>query len=58
MAKADTKPKPKKLKATDKQQSERFMETARKLGTNQSMEEFERTFKKIVPPNPITKKQS
>jgi hypothetical protein len=51
MARAGIKPKQqKKTKATDKRQSERFLETARKLGANQSMEEFEKTFKKIVPP--------
>jgi hypothetical protein len=27
---------------------ERFLETGRKLGTNQSMEDFERTFRKLV----------
>jgi hypothetical protein len=52
MAKAETpKTKPKaKPKFTDKAQSERFIETARKLGVEETGEEFERTFKKIAPP--------
>jgi hypothetical protein len=41
-----------KPKATDKQQSERFRETAREHGADQSMEEFERAFKKIAPIKP------
>jgi hypothetical protein len=41
--------KQKKPKVKDKRQSERFLETARKLGADQSMEDFERTFKKIAP---------
>jgi hypothetical protein len=50
MARAGIKPKQqKKQKATDKRQSERFLETARKLGADQSMEDFERAFKKIAP---------
>jgi hypothetical protein len=49
MAKAGIKPKQRKPKATDKQQSERFLATARKLGANQSMEEFESAFRKIAP---------
>jgi hypothetical protein len=48
MAKADIKPKPKKT--TDKEQSERFKATARKLGVDESGETFERAFKKIVQP--------
>ena len=48
MAKAGTRPKPKK--ATDKAQSERFRETARKLGADESEETFDRAFKKIVQP--------
>jgi hypothetical protein len=48
MAKAGTKPKP-KPKKTDKKQSERFKETARKLGVDESGETFERAFRKIVP---------
>jgi hypothetical protein len=38
-------------KKTDKQQFERFVETARKLGINESMEDFQVQFRKIVPPN-------
>jgi hypothetical protein len=41
------KPPPKK---TDKKQSERFKETARELGANESAEDFEVQFRKIVPP--------
>jgi hypothetical protein len=42
--------KPKKVPRTDKAQFERFVATARKLGANESMEDFEVKFKKIVPP--------
>jgi hypothetical protein len=42
------KPKP---KLTDKEQSERFKETARELGVDESGEEFERSFEKIVVSN-------
>jgi hypothetical protein len=48
MAKAEkptAKPKPSK-----KTQYGRFLETARKLGCDESEETFERTFEKIVPP--------
>lgn len=38
-----------KLRLTDKAQSERFKETARKLGVQENAE-FERIFTKIVPP--------
>jgi len=34
---------------TDKRQSERFKETARKLGADESPERFEATFRKLVP---------
>lgn len=49
MAKAGT-PKKKKAKPklTDKEQSERFKETARELGVDESGEEFERTLKSII----------
>ena len=43
--KAKRKPKP---KFTDKAQSERFIEAARKLGIEESDEKFEEAFKKIV----------
>jgi hypothetical protein len=51
MAKADT-PKKKKAKPklTDKEQSERFKETARALGVDESGRGFERAFAKIVKP--------
>jgi uncharacterized protein YwgA len=49
MARAE---KPKnKPKLTDKAQSERFKETARKLGVNESIEDFEVKFRKIVVPS-------
>jgi hypothetical protein len=49
MAKAGT-PKKKKAKPklSDKEQSERFKETARQLGVDESGEHFERAFTKIV----------
>lgn len=40
------KPKP---KLTDKEQSERFKETARMLGVDESGKDFERTLKKVLP---------
>ena len=53
MAKAGTpkkaKPKP---KLTDKEQSERFKETARKLGADDSGRSFEGALKEIVRPKP------
>jgi hypothetical protein len=48
MAKAVAKQK--KPKKTDKEQFERFVATARKLGVNESMEDFQVKFRKIVPP--------
>lgn len=52
MAKAAAPPKGKKAKPkpklSDKEQSERFMETARRLGVDESGEAFEATFRKIV----------
>jgi SET domain-containing protein len=48
MAKAA--PKKKKTKRTDKEQFERFVQAARKHGVNESMEDFEVKFRKIVPP--------
>jgi hypothetical protein len=43
------KPKPKpKPKFTDKAQSERFIETARQLGIEETGETFEKAFTKIV----------
>jgi hypothetical protein len=53
MAKAGT-PKKKKAKPklTDKEQSERFKEIACELGVDESGEEFERVFPKIVKSSP------
>jgi hypothetical protein len=56
MAKAGVKRKT--PKRTDKQQFERFVETARKLGVNESMEDFEVKFRKIVPPKRRPQKPS
>jgi hypothetical protein len=49
MAKAAVKQK-KPNKKTDKQQFERFVAAARKLDVNESMEDFQVKFRKIVPP--------
>jgi hypothetical protein len=47
----DTKDKKlKRVPKSDAKQFERFVATARKLGANESMEDFEVKFKKIVPP--------
>jgi len=48
MAKAAAKKK--KPKRTDKEQFERFVQTARKLGVNDSMEDFQVKFRKIIRP--------
>jgi hypothetical protein len=37
-------------KMTDKEQSERFKQTARELNADKSAEEFERALDKIIPP--------
>jgi len=42
--------KPKRVPKSDAKQFERFVATARKLGANESMEDFEVKFRKIVPP--------
>jgi hypothetical protein len=39
-----------KPKITDKRQSERFKETARQLGAEESTEAFERTLSQLAPP--------
>jgi hypothetical protein len=45
------KPKPKQPpKMTKAEQSERFKETARELGVDESGETFERVFRKVAPP--------
>jgi hypothetical protein len=50
MEKAE-KPKPKKKKnPSKKDQYGRFVETARRLGADESEETFDRAFRKIVPP--------
>lgn len=43
-------PQKRKPKKTDKKQSERFKATARELGADESPENFERVFSKLVPP--------
>jgi hypothetical protein len=53
MAKAGTpKKKPAKPKLSDKEQSERFKETARELGVDESGEQFDRAFSKIAKSKP------
>lgn len=42
---------------SDKEQSERFKETAREIGADESGKEFERAFKKLVPIRKPSKKQ-
>jgi hypothetical protein len=42
--------KPKRVPKSDAKQFERFREAARKLGANESMEDFEVKFRKMVPP--------
>jgi hypothetical protein len=49
MAQADSRRK-KPPKKSNKQQFERFIETARKLGVDESLEDFQAKFRKIVPP--------
>ena len=44
------KPKSKGQKDTDKAQSERFRQTARKLRADEAVKRFEEVFEKIVPP--------
>lgn len=43
-------------KSTDKKQSERFFEAARKLRVEDAVSKFEEVFKKIVPPKSFSKK--
>ena len=50
MVRAGTKLKPKRKKLTQKEQSERFRETARKLECDESEDALERAFEKIVTP--------
>lgn len=42
--------KPETRKSGEKSQSERFVDTAKELGADESGEAFERAFKKVVPP--------
>jgi hypothetical protein len=53
MARAGTKLKPKRKKLTQKEQSERFRETARDLGCDESEDALKRAFEKIIEPKPI-----
>jgi hypothetical protein len=55
MAKAGT-PKKKKAKPkpTDKEQSERFIETARKLGVDETGKQFNKAFSRITKVGPKT----
>jgi hypothetical protein len=50
MAKAAEPKRKPKIKSRDKEQSERFKETARRLEANESTEDFDIQFRKIVPP--------
>jgi hypothetical protein len=50
MVKAVTGKRPKPRKKPDKEQAERFKETARALGADETGEAFERAFTGIVPP--------
>lgn len=49
MARADTRLKTKRKKLTQKEQSERFRETARKLECDESDGALDHAFEKIVP---------
>ncbi len=49
MARADTELKPKHKKLTQKEQSERFRQTARELGCDESEGALELAFENIVP---------
>jgi len=49
MAKAEKKKAKPKPKMTDKEQSERFKETARKLGIDESGESFDNAAKVLLP---------
>lgn len=42
--------KKRKTKRTNKEQFARFVEAARKHGVNESMEDFQVKFRKIIPP--------
>jgi hypothetical protein len=49
-AKPSAKTKPKKPKLSDKAQSERFIEAARKLGIEETGDAFEESFKRVALP--------
>ena len=52
-SRADTDPKPSEKddrKKDDEEQSARFIETARRLGVDETGEKFERAMEKILPP--------
>jgi len=51
MGKAGEKQK-RRPKIKDKKQSERFKETARQLGADESSDAFERALSKLAPPKP------
>lgn len=51
------KPKSKGRSATDKEQSARFIETARNIGVDETGKEFEQALKKIVPRRPFSPKR-
>ena len=55
MARADTELKPKRKKLTQKEQSERFRQTARELGCDESDGALERSFDMIDPTKPAPK---
>jgi len=42
--------KPKAVRPKEKTQAERFVETARQIGADETGKAFERAFEKIVPP--------
>jgi hypothetical protein len=54
----DPKAKHPKRKISQKEQSERFIDTARRIGVDESGERFERAFGKIVPPKVTKSSQS
>jgi hypothetical protein len=47
-----SKPKARSPKSKDKEQSERFIKTARELGVDESGKEFERALDRVVPRKP------
>ena len=51
-------PKRKEPELKPKEQFNRFMETAKKLEVDESVKEFERAFKKAVPPRSASRRPS